>query len=267
MKKVNIVITPDFLLKQTDRPGKNDQIIISHDQILERLPETVRTEPVITAARNLCLQTITALVRIEFPMQGFGKIIFKTDISKDQKKILKAKLIEFLCKPVGDLKIQVRTFNALKAAGVNYVYDFALLKSSPSLDELKKFRNFGNRAFVEITTILEENGVTKEVLGSLGSKLLPLEKILLETNIGTVASFYEMSEVKQLEKICGDVLIKKLNAFLGYSSVAFSSFENSIDKNDVEKKRHVQNLLYEIKKAAELYLHTELQKIIEAMDL
>ena len=61
-----------------------------------------------------------------------------------------------LLTPVDELELSVRSHNCLKAANINTISDLVSRQES----ELLKFRNFGRKSLAELTSIIEDFGLT-----------------------------------------------------------------------------------------------------------
>ena len=98
-------------------------------------------------AKGLCLSTkeedVTVIPQFEINLEEI------TDPEKN-------KIAKLLLTQVEDLELSVRAFNCLKAAKINNLSHLVQY----SVEELMKFRNFGNKSISELEQVLHERGLT-----------------------------------------------------------------------------------------------------------
>ena len=82
---------------------------------------------------------------------------------------------EILADPVGDLELTVRSYNCMKAEGINYIGDLVQITENTLL----KTPNLGKKSLTEIKAVLASRGLSLGMnLGNCPQKNLPLSKII-----------------------------------------------------------------------------------------
>jgi DNA-directed RNA polymerase subunit alpha len=75
---------------------------------------------------------------------------------EESKEAVVSRIRRILTTPVDELELSVRSHNCLKAANINTIADLVSRQES----ELLKFRNFGRKSLAELTSIIEDFGLT-----------------------------------------------------------------------------------------------------------
>ena len=72
-----------------------------------------------------------------------------------EKLITENELINILKTPLDDLDLSVRTYSCLKVVKINSLSELVQYK----LEDLMKFRNFGQKTILELENVLHERGL------------------------------------------------------------------------------------------------------------
>lgn len=116
---------------------------------------------------------------------------------------------------IEDMELSVRSYNCLKRAGINNVYELL----NKNVEDLRKVRNLGRKSMLEVLTKLMEI-VDVMPAGLLLISLLPLESEIKELLIGEVETLEELISLESYE----------LLRMVGYKKDIFGTIVETIEK-------------------------------------
>lgn len=282
MEKKCIILDPGtFAIRlgaaESQKPG--EIILISHDNILDHLPESVRTNPVAEAVQKIVALAFGQLAHIEIPIIGTGKLklVLDRDLAQPTEEAVK----HFLSSLVEDQNLPTRSLNCLGSAGFKFCYELLVWDRN----EFFKLRNFGKQSVDQLEALLASKGVSGEIKSRIQDKTHSLEELRL-SEIPEVMANESFKKLLEEVRDIADLSQEKAGRLSSWgTSLKYVRFHKAmfpwrdskksprIDEltpyekkfRKDEEKKNIEGLLDSSREILDKFYHTEMEKFIHEM--